>query len=264
MTEEEIKMRLIEHKMWIEKGVGCSANLSKANLSKADLSGANLSRANLSMANLSGANLSMANLSEAKLSKAKLSVADLSWADLSKAKLSGANLSEAKLYRANLSGANLSEADLSKANLSMADLSMANLSEADLSGTKLSGADLSKANLSKAKGVQTSESFMSQFNRTTEGVVVFKRIGNTNYSPPSSWALNPGSVISEVVNPYRTTMCGCGVNFGTLKWCNANYQSSALWKCLIRWIDLADVVVPFGTDGKARCGRMTLLEKVNP
>ena len=76
MTQEEIKMVLIEHGNWIAN----SNTGAKANLSGADLYGANLSGANLSGANLSGANLRRANLS-------------------------GANLSGANLYGANLSGA---------------------------------------------------------------------------------------------------------------------------------------------------------------
>ena len=32
-----------------------------------------------------------------------------------------------------------------------------------------------------------------------------------------------------------------------------------LWRCRIRWIDLADLVVPYHTDGKARAGRVELL-----
>jgi len=30
---------------------------------------------------------------------------------------------------------------------------------------------------------------------------------------------------------------------------------------LLAWRDLPDVVVPYGTDGKARCSRLMLLEK---
>jgi hypothetical protein len=71
-------------------------------------------------------------------------------------------------------------------------------------------------------------------------------------------------VLTEIVNPDRCTDCGCGVNFGTRDWVAKNYPDADLWRCRIDWIDLAGVVVPFNTDGKARCGRLTLLEKIEP
>ena len=64
----------------------------------------------------------------------------------------------------------------------------------------------------------------------------------------------------ETVNPDRCTDCGSGVNFGSREWCERNYTEADLWRCRIEWEDLADVVVPYGTDGKARCARLRLLE----
>jgi len=69
-------------------------------------------------------------------------------------------------------------------------------------------------------------------------------------------------VISEVVNPSPTCDCACGVNVATREWCDINYTSAALWRCRIEWIDLADVVVPYNTDGKFRAGRVTVLELI--
>lgn len=36
-----------------------------------------------------------------------------------------------------------------------------------------------------------------------------------------------------------------------------------IYRCRIRWIDLAGVVVPYNTDGKARCARLEILEQVS-
>jgi len=35
-----------------------------------------------------------------------------------------------------------------------------------------------------------------------------------------------------------------------------------LWECLILFEDAPDIVVPYNTDGKARCGRLQLIKKI--
>ena len=206
------------------------------------------------------ADLSEADLSEADLSEANLSGANLIGADLSGADLSGAYLSGADLRRADLSGANLRRADLSGANLSRA-----NLSGANLSGANLSRANLSGANLSGANGLLKAVDFFQNFQKSGEGFLVFKRLGGaaTHYSPPAKWEIREGAVIEEVPNTDRCTECGCGVNFGTLDYCNENSTSADLWECLLRFEDLADTVVPYMTDGKARCARLTLVKRIS-
>jgi len=204
--------------------------------------------------------LALANL--ANLSGANLSGANLSGADLNNADLSNANLSDADLRRADLRRANLSGANLRRANLSDADLRRANLSDADLRRANLSDADLSGANLSGAKALKNACDYLATFEQDELGLIVYKRFGNTEYPQPNGWVIGPGSFITENPNPDRGTLCGCGVNFGSLEWCQKNYTSATLWKCRIRFIDLADVVVPFMTDGKARCHRLELLEVV--
>ncbi len=205
-------------------------------------------RADLTRANLSGANLAGANLTWAYLSEASLTGADLS----------GVNLSEASLTRANLSGANLSGANLSRAYLSGADLS-----GADLSGVNLRGANLWLVDLSECKGLPVAADWLREHCETdADGIVCYKRIGKTEYEQPDHWTIEPGAVLTEMVNPLPTLDCACGVNVGTREWCDKNYSDAALWRCRIAWIDLADTVVPYNTDGKFRAARVTLLEEV--
>ena len=137
-----------------------------------------------------------------------------------------------------------------------------NLSRADLRGADLSGADLRGANLSDAKGLLNAAEFLSQFESDELGIIVYKKIGNTTYCAASHWKIEAGEFLTEVVNPNRQNDCGCGVNFATLEWCEREYKNADLWKCRIRFLDLADVVVPFRSDGKARCARLELLEIV--
>ena len=198
-----------------------------------------------------------ANLSGADLSRADLSGADLSGADLSGADLSGANLSGANLSRADLLWANLSGADLSGANLLWANLSGANLSRANLLW-----ANLSRANLSGATGLLSQSEFMAGFEADADGWIVYKRIGKTTYDAPDAWMIAPGEYLTEVVNANRTDDCGCGVNFATRDWCEREYTTATLWRCRIRWQDGPGIVVPYNTDGKARCERLELLEVV--
>jgi hypothetical protein len=130
-----------------------------------------------------------------------------------------------------------------------------------LSGADLRNADLRNADLSGANGLSVAADWLREnLDRTDEGYIVFKRFGDTKYYQP--WTPEPGLVIEEVCNPCRTSDCACGVNWGTREWCDENYHSATLWRCLLRWEDLADTVVPYGTDGKARSARITCIEEV--
>ena len=237
-TKEQLAEILQKHKMWVNGEEGGE----RANLSSADLSSADLSYANLRYANLSDANLSSADLSSADLSYANLSSADLSYA--------------------NLRYANLSDGNLSSADLSSADLSYANLRYANLRYANLSSADLSSADLSDAKNLVSSINYMeAHFERTAEGYIAYKTF-NSSYEAPERWAITPGSVIDEVVNECRTTMCGSGINVAPLEWVRREYPGKTIWKVLIRWEWLPGVCVPYNTDGKIRCERVELVEVV--
>ena len=167
----------------------------------------------------------------------------------------------ANLREANLRAADLSEADLREANLRWADLRAANLRAADLSRANLSGADLSGANLSGAKGILSAAEWLANnFECDDKGYLVY-RAQNSCYKHPDHWVFELGKFLTEVPNPDRCTLCGCGVSFSTEKWCRKEYKSP-YWRCRINWRDLPDVVVPFGTDGKARCARLELIEKI--
>jgi len=96
-----------------------------------------------------------------------------------------------------------------------------------------------------------------------DGFIVYKAIGNTPYNKPDNWKIETGAYLTEVCHPDRTLDCACGVNFGTMEWIEKNIENPrVIWKCLIEWEYLLDVVVPYNTDGKARCGTLKLLEVV--
>jgi hypothetical protein len=236
-----------------------NANLNGTYLNDADLRGADLSYANLSNAHLNDANLSNVDMSYADLSYANLNKADLSYANLSNADLRGTHLNGASLRYADLSYANLSNADLNDANLRGTDLSCTHLYGADLKGTDMNGTDLSCAN-----GIKNQKEFLSQFEKTENGIIVYKAIGETSNIPSPKWNIRENKYIEENVNPCRTTLCGCGVSFATINWIKREYENKKydIWECLIEWDDMSDIVVPYNTDGKARCSRLRLLEKL--
>ena len=237
------------------------ANLREANLSEADLSGANLREANLSWADLSRANLREANLREANLSGADLSRANLREANLREANLSWADLSGANLREANLSRTNLREADLSWADLGEANLREANLREAILSEADLSEADLSGANLSEAENYFNSIDYLKKnFEFTQKGVIVYKSFGLYR-SPNSNWRIRKNAILKENCNPLPTLKCACGVNVSTLDWIKGQ-DANEIWRAIVEWEWACDIVVPYNTDGKIRCSRIRLLEKL--
>lgn len=170
----------------------------------------------------------------------------------------------ASLYGANLVRANLYGADLYGASLYEANLTGANLVRANLTGASLNGANLYGADLSGSKGLLTASQWMRGFYSDPDrgGWIVYKAIGDTIYTSPSTWTIEPGAILEEVVNPTRTQDCGCGVNFATLAWCEDTYPKSVIWECLLHFEDAPDICVPYNTDGKARCGRLELIRIV--
>ena len=135
----------------------------------------------------------------------------------------------------------------------------------DLSCADLRSADLRSADLSGSNGIMSAIAFMdAHFERTPDGFIAYKTFGSS-YSPNSDWKIEPGSVLTEVVNPDRTCDCGCGINVAPLGWVKDNATNGgrlSIWKVLIRWEWLMGVVVPFGSDGKVRCEKVELIEVV--
>ena len=238
---------LKQHNEWLEGRDGVCANLCALNLSNASLIGVNLRSASMQGINLSNADLYKADLGNANMRNANLS---------------GADLSEANLYGVELSAAKLCGANLEMANLRYADLTGADLSGADLTDAELDCAKLGGANLSGVKGLLSPMEWMKQFEHDEYGWIVYKRIGKTCYEMPSHWIIEPGEYLTEVVNPDPCVACGSGVNFATRDWCNTVFSDAALWRCRIWWKWGPSIVVPYHTDGKARCGKLELIEVV--
>jgi hypothetical protein len=180
-----------------------------------------------------------------------------------RADLYGADLCDADLRGAYLYGANLCDANLRGADLYGADLRGADLCGADLRDAYLYGADLCGANLSQATGLLSAVDWLgANLETTDEGYICYKTFGS-QYEPPGAWGVpKPGKIISEVVNPCRTSSCACGVNVATFAWVKRQDTAKNIWRCLIRWEWAAGIVVPYHTDGKIRCERVECVEVV--
>jgi hypothetical protein len=236
--------------------------------------GADMRGADMSGANMRGADMSGANMSEANMRGADMSDADMRGADMSGANMRGANMSEANMRDADMRGADMSGADMRGANMSGANMSEANMRganmrganmrDADMRGADMRDADMRGADMSGASGILAASLYIAPFERCADGIIVYRWERGCN-AAPAGWFFAPGMVISESgINPDRCTECGSGVNFATRQWCKKTdiSHSGPLWKCLIPWAQVADVVVPFHTDGKARCRMLVLLNTV--
>lgn len=129
------------------------------------------------------------------------------------------------------------------------DMSDVGIGDTDLSGT--------------TKAMKSSEFMDKHFYTVEKGYIVYKSFG-MYFDAPDYWDIEPGSYLEETVNQNPYVSCGSGVNVATEKWVYQNLVSSrersAVWKCLIEWRDLLDVIIPVASTGKIRAGRVKLLE----
>ena len=169
--------------------------------------------------------------------------------------------------KANLSNTDLSNTDLSNTNLRGADLRGANLRDTNLRDTNLSNADLRGANLSGVKGLLNQAKWIKKnFKSDKKGIYVYKAFGDTEYDQNCFGRIRVGRIIKEEVNYNRASLCACGVNVATLKWIQHYYgldnKRIKVYRCLIKWEDLINCVVPYNTDGKFRCAKLTIIKKM--
>ena len=163
------------------------------------------------------------------------------------------NLRGSDLRDSDLRGSNLRGSDLRYSDLRYSDLSYSDLSNSDLRGSDLRGSDLSGCTglLNPTKWLK------QQFKRDKLGYLVYKA-QQAQCATPAHWQWKPRAALTEVCNPLPTLDCACGVNFATLDWIKGHNYSN-IWLCRIRWEDLPGVVVPYNTDGKARCNKLMLI-----
>ena len=100
----------------------------------------------------------------------------------------------------------------------------------------------------------------ANFEATTEGIIVYKSFCE-HYPIPNYWKIEEGQIIEENCNFTRTNACGCGINVCTKEYAQKKLEKE-VWKLLIKWEWLCGICVPYHTDGKIRCEKAMLLERV--
>ena len=240
--------------------------------------GDDLSRIEVVSENLEGLNLSSAQFRGAHFTEVKFAETKLCWAKLDNAVFEGCNFTDTDMdymcargvkfshswmTHTSLVDANLTGAKFEDVNMTYANLRRATMTNARLNDVRLEQTDMREVDLSGVQGLLSASDWMrDNFHKIDEGYIVYKVFGSV-YNPSKSWKIEEGSVIEEVVNSHRCIECGCGINFGTLEFVREMRQDLPIWECLLSWEDLADLVVPYTTTGKARCGKLTVLRDID-
>lgn len=181
-----------------------------------------------------------------------------------------ADLSGRDLTRMDFSRRNMRGVKLSGSVLWGVDFTDADLTGAELCNTVLKYAILRGTNLSGAKVLESPIDFISGFQKTPEGIIVYKYFAS-EMSPPSHWKIEQGAIITETVNPDRGCLArSSGIYVASLEWVKGYLMWlhqrdtwTGVWKCLIRWEWLPGVIVPFYSDGEFRTERLELINELN-
>ena len=188
----------------------------------------------------------------------------------------GANFADRNLYKVNfydswIYSTNFTGATISKSNFGNCLLNCVEMRGTVFKDTTFGNTSLNNTNISGASGLLDPVEWLAKnFEHTDEGIIVYRASGSTTYSnhTPAHWKFEPGAYLTETCNPSRESECASGVNFATKDWVLKKYPPSGFrtrkyWKCLIEWKDAPGIVVPFQTNGKARCSRLKILEEIS-
>ena len=183
--------------------------------------------------------------------------------------LHGTIFSQAVINDSMINDSIITDADLRGVEMSRSTIKSTSLAKSILGNNDFTCNAFWHVNLSGVRGLLDPGQWMREnFQTVEEGYIVYKAIGQTTYSAPSHWRIEKDAYLTEVCNTDPWQDCGCGVNFGTFEWVNKFYRLELLngyvdmYRCLIEWPDLTGVVVPYETNGKARCSRLKILERI--
>lgn len=235
-----------------------------------DLTGLHFRNVNFSQCDFSKADLTGSTFQNCKLTGAWFEDTVLVDVTMSHCDLSGASFPGANLFLAHMDKGNYEYVDFKCSNMRGVTFYDINFRSCKFTNatfdaaTKFDEVSMSKCDLSGAKGlIDPSKWMQKNFKRNRKGYIVYKAIhARTDYSKPEHWIIQPGSILTEVVNDNRSDHCGCGINFATVPWIVDFYGKEDIWECLIPFKELVSVVVPYTTHGKARCSHLELIRKL--
>lgn len=129
--------------------------------------------------------------------------------------------------------------------------------------------------LSQCSGITSPSDYLNEYferNESDTGYIVYKTFGSL-YLPCKEWDISPGSIIYENCDMNRCNPCSYGINVAPIEWIKKyaltktelygeDEKVKDIWRCEIldKW--LADVCVPYDTNGKIRCNKLRLIEIV--
>lgn len=125
---------------------------------------------------------------------------------------------------------------------------------------------------SQCNGIFNPSDYLNKYferNESDTGYIVYKTFGSM-YQPCKEWDISPGTILYENCNMDRRADCSYGINVAPIEWVkrsaliNLEGEVKDIWRCEIldKW--LADVCVPYNTDGKIRCSKLRLIEIAVP
>lgn len=105
------------------------------------------------------------------------------------------------------------------------------------------------------------EFLFRNFERVDGGWKAIKAFGQV-YNPPNRWVIEPGSIITEGVDYDRYDNCSYGINIANdVEWmCSFTNSANQIWEMFIP--DDADIVIPYGTDGKIRTNKAVIVKAI--
>ena len=147
------------------------------------------------------------------------------------------------------------------------DLNNAKFAKCELRDCFIVDCNFGASNFSQTEGLHSQTTILeNKFEKTDEGYICYK-IFDLYHTPPETWDIEEGSIITEVVNQTRSVACAAGIHVGDRAWMKHTTETrdtKEIWKCLIKFEWLADVCVPFSNEGKIRVGKLKILERVDP
>lgn len=258
MNTQEVLKVMDAHAEWVQSGgeSGEKAIFSEdTTLEDVTLRGLDLTMVLFRGVTLMGCRFESCVLDSANFAFSRMQFSSFSSCSMQKASISYSNLATVFFENCNMSNATLKRSHMQGSSFI----------RCNLFGTRFDESRISECDFSQSSGALNPSDWMAEnLERHEDGYIAYKTFEAVRLSNPN-WKIEPGSVINEMVNAGITESCGCGINVSTLRWQEENqpifHKKGPIWRCLIRWEWLPSVVIPWGTNGKFRCGRVELLDK---
>ena len=291
LTQQELDRMLEQHEKWVmNPREGCQLKLIDANCSSLDFSKRSLYASSFLNCSLSYAKFDHANLNQALFLECDVAFAsflhisghhlqfehirgsETVWndSDLCDCSMADCLLPVSHFDGCAFKGSRFSRVSLPRSiftgsSLIYTEWYNCRLNECDLKGAALSDITMVNVDLSQSRGLPYQADYIRMhFEYDQKGFYAYK-VFDVFYQAPESWIRRRGEEIKEAVDMDRFNRCSYGVNVATKHWIKQFFRADPglyVWKVLIPWKYVADVCVPFMTEGTIRCARCILVDSM--